>query len=108
MMMTDQELLELAAEGCRFWSQIEPGEDYGILVKETKFGEYRAWNPLEDDGDALRLAVATNQAVFMALPHEAPTYAVSGHSKEEFGSDRNSAVRRAIVREAAEIGKAKP
>ena len=104
--MSDQELLELAAEGCGFWTQIETGEDYGILVKESKFGEYRAWNPLEDDGDAFRLAVATSQAVFTALPHEAPTYAVSGRSKEEFGIDRNAAVRRAIVREAADIGKA--
>lgn len=49
--MTDKELLELAAIAC--------GELQGEWIGNQNYfdGVLSRWNPLEDDGDALRLAV---------------------------------------------------
>lgn len=71
-----------------------------------------AWNPLEDDGDALRLAVMLRFSVdsYSVRMDGANTY-VGGSdgylANEPHGKDANSATRRAIVRAAAEIGKTK-
>lgn len=58
--MTDRELLERAAKAAESAGmptiQTEAGPQ--ILARSTNKGEiYRLWNPLTDDGDALRLAV---------------------------------------------------
>jgi len=76
------------------------------------------WNPLEDDGDALRLAVALGiniSPVVLSYPHRTLVgYALPGRERKvgtvEFihGDDPYAATRRAIVRAAAEIGKAMP
>lgn len=98
--MNDQKLLERAARA----AGIGPILCYESSRNCLRIGDrkqYRLWRPLDDDGDALRLATATGQAVFTGLPHEAPTYAISDHSKEDFGMDKDAAVRRAIVRAAA-------
>jgi hypothetical protein len=92
--MTDRELLELAAKAA------------GIHLHETEDGfeadydDSRIWNPLTDDGDALRLAVrksvfAVYYALWLRFFHE------------ELSEDKTPSVatRRAIVRVAAEIGK---
>jgi hypothetical protein len=64
---------------------------------------YEAWSPLTDDGDALRLAVK------LAITDIAITvgeYVCSGDYHD--GDDICAITRRAIVRAAAEIGKAMP
>ena len=106
--MTDRELLEAAAKAAGIageWQagaffigdQIDP--DYGPMV--------RAWNPLRNDGDALRLAVALElDFMVRSAPFKATVSAPGGHWVEESGADRLTATRRAIVRAAAAIGAA--
>ena len=64
------------------------------------------WNPLEDDGDALRLAVKLQMqiAIFEAECH---TRCPNRAQQDWFGEagDPYAATRRAIVGAAAEIGK---
>lgn len=65
------------------------------------------WNPLTDDGDALRLVVAVKLAVNVWGPGVAVMHS-SGHDvatiNEPAGDDIAAATRRAIVRAAAAIG----
>lgn len=62
--MIERELLYLSAKsiGLYVCSDLEylGLKEWGdeIWVKEDKHGEYRAWNPLRDDGDAFRLLAA--------------------------------------------------
>ena len=83
-MKTDRELLEAAAKvsGLNVFSVTGEGGLVGESIMECGL-----WNPLTDDGDALRLAVAL-KIILMPYPTEAET-------------------RRAIVRAAAKIGEAK-
>ena len=116
--MTDRELLELAAKaaGIKF-SEIGGGARYapqpGIMQP------YVPWNPLTDDGDALRLAVKLGlharqfpilDDVFVSSLGMVEVWRVDDDDPlhVEFlrsGEDRLAATRRAIVRAAAEIGK---
>ncbi|GEM_PF-1206549 len=86
----DRNLIELAAKVAGYES--EGYEDGGWLV--MRYGLHTAlwipaieryWNPLEDDGDALRLAVMLNLS-FESSPTE-----------ELHGTDRYAATRKAIV-----------
>lgn len=103
-MGSDRELLELAAKAAGLKVQYSDNwGDYSIGEPYSK-GEKR-WNPLTDDGDALRLAVSiqllVNVGDFMA-------YATDGEFKAEEmsdGQDIYEATRRCIVRAAAEIGR---
>ncbi len=97
--MNDRELLELAAKAA----------DDGIVF----YGECwraqtgREWNPLTDDGDALRLAVKLE--LQLDLRHSFHTVRVYGAAEgriDEGAKDPLAATRRAIVRAAAEIGRA--
>ena len=89
--MTDRELLEKAA--------ISADMDYD---PENAW----PWNPLEDDGQALRLAVKLG----IDVQHFKQTERVEAwiHEfaavEEDYGADKFSATRRAIVRAAAAIG----
>ena len=90
--MTDKELLELAAKAA------------GIEVVTPTMLQYGKWNPLTDDGDALRLAV--NLGMHIGL--QAVEVWEDGEQKIhifEDGADPYDATRRAIVRAAAEVGK---
>ena len=109
--MTDKELLELAAKAAR----IEFGWQHIFDDYEGSTSEKWDWNPLTDDGDALRLAVK------LKLPFNVTDrYArciwgsfANGERCDEFHSMKGAtnnpyaATRRAIVRAAAEIGKTK-
>ena len=93
--MTDRELLESAAKaaGMGPLSWIEPDG--------TKIVTNLSWNPLEDDGDALRLAVKLGLWIHIGKYH----VAIEGTRIEEpCRPDALTATRRAIVRAAAEIG----
>jgi hypothetical protein len=96
MGMSDRELLELAAKAIR--REVARVEDYGLFFADHDRDEY-SWNPLMDDGDALRLAVKLGIYDLW-----------SAHLKyidpSEVVRDPLQATRRAIVRAAAEIGKA--
>ena len=113
--MSDRELLELAskAAGIPLAGIGEDGE------AERQDGGW--WSPLTDDGDALRLANALKLSTCHTLC-EAPTAhgtAMVGYAPWDKGSPicserydgiegRDAATRRAIVRAAAEIGRAMP
>lgn len=96
--MTDREMLELAAKA----AGIEVEQDVhipsgGIWLSESD-GD-KLWNPLTDDGDALRLAVTLSfidDGDWPAITNQIYTYC---------GGDWFAATRRAITIAAAEIGK---
>ena len=100
--MADRELLELAAKaaGIKF-SEIGGGARYapqpGIMQP------YVPWNPLEDDGDALRLAVKCAQ--LFGFYRFLRAWIAAMATENGSPSDPLAATRRAIVRAAAEIGK---
>ncbi len=112
--MSDKELLKLAAKAAGIelisWTNMyDACDEIGGRFITRPRGE--PWNPLADDGDALRLAVK------LRIKHErhinqpyvaawAPD--IVGRFEESEGSDPCAATRRAIVRAAAEIGKTMP
>lgn len=114
--MTDRELLELAAKAAGLKHVDYSGIDYdgrlGIVLVDEIGRHCSDWNPLADDGDALRLAMAMRITVEQSLLETmASAYVLVGLKKEHFVSisgkvSREEATRRAIVRTAAEIGKA--
>ena len=107
-MITDRELLEFAAKAaglphqwCDAWNTMaKPRPDGGFFFEKV-------WNPLRDDGDALRLAVRLGIDVVHTNIHSPQVHAMGfgGSITEEVGSDRLAATRRAIVRAAAKIGR---
>ena len=106
---TDRELLELAAKaaGYKVSQHHQSARDAAIDPATASLwidGVSTGWNPLKDDGDALRLAVRTGE------PFVVRTRCVTtmGGLKEDFdpalAGDDLRAVRRVIVRAAAAIG----
>ena len=108
--MTDREMLELAARAA------------GIVVTDDMrelwlHARSSAWNPLDDDGDALRLAVkllirvSVNRAFRLSIPGSVTVeypdrdgfYFALGEAVTN--GDPYAATRRAITRAAAEIGR---
>ena len=117
--MSDRELLELAAKAAGIEGKYgyAPDDYYyngnveGICT-ELPDGRSYVWNPLTDDGDALRLAIKLNMGI--SIPVMAAKYARvdvitfrnSGvNVMESCNNDPCAATRRAIVRAAAEIGR---
>jgi hypothetical protein len=86
--MTDKELLELAAKAV--WG------DFADQMLQS------GWNPLTDDGDALRLAVKLELSI---QPDSDLVMVGDMYCEWEYYTDRGEATRRAITRAAAEIGK---
>lgn len=111
--MNDRELLELAAKasGIEFNDKRTSYPSPALYRGATgPVGEQGWWNPLADDGDALRLAVKLSLAVRQFQTGACVDSLYNpGHgtllASEEFGTDPYAATRRAIVRAAAEIGK---
>ncbi|EOZ4779674.1 hypothetical protein ACSQPN_006358 [Pseudomonas aeruginosa] len=112
--MNDRTLLELAARAagngctwCEFW------ETMARPLNDGSGWDNRAtWNPLKDDGDALRLAVKLDITIGPEHPDVVgkslcrASWSNRNMSLGEYGDgDKPSAYRRAIVRAAAEIGK---
>jgi hypothetical protein len=102
----DRELLEMTAKAACYklmWSTVE---DLSPRLSDS----FDVWNPLADDGDALRLAVklrfeidVCHTGVVVRTPN--------GHTVLvdcDCTSDAQLAARLAIVRAAAEIGKGMP
>ena len=101
--MTDRELLEMAAKGAGFEVHIAKGG--GSWINDgSKIWPH--WEPLSDDGDALRLAVALGMNLEIT---DSDVFACSrGNFYEPAKPDACAALRRAIVRAAAEIGRTMP
>jgi hypothetical protein len=105
--VTDRELLELAAKAAGIkieWAPTFQGNGAYYLPDSGKWPTLSIWNPLTDDGDALRLAVGLGLVVDCSRPSAGEPFKLSHSAQEDF-QDRNAATRRAIVRAAAEIGK---
>lgn len=108
--MSDRKLLEMAAKAIGLPERGWMGPAF-MYVKDNTLTD---WNPLTDDGDALRLAVQLEADVVwfrntVAVTFRCPTVGTPGtHDtvQEPRGTDSQVAVRRAIVRAAAQIGKA--
>ena len=109
-MKTDRELLELAAKAAghcvaaccdgKYWKTETP-ESEGI----------EHWNPLESDGDALRLAVKLRLECMYEATELGPCHCqfwIAGEGfkqvTEHLNDDPYAATRRAITRAAAAIG----
>lgn len=109
--MTDRELLELAAKAAGHVVRWHEDSHYGPTM-EIMEGEEGGppWNPLTDDGDALRLAVKLEiDLVFAGGECNAIEGVTTSAIKAESMIDNHcAATRRAIVRAAAEIGRSKP
>ena len=118
--MADRKLLEDAAKAAGLNVDIHENWTKGELPYFHLVDERgRLWNPLTDDGDALRLAVkrrfhvcifsATDGDIkvpgFVEVWQEMDTDPI--HVEYVEGADYEAATRRAIVRAAAAIGAAK-
>ena len=102
--MNDKELLELAAKA----AGLKPTTNaLGQPSWTTGLGSgCFAWNPLQDDGDALRLAVKLEMTIDIDDKKVIAFGVFYGYLKSEaINDDPYAAARRAIVRAAAEIGK---
>lgn len=100
-MKSDRELLEQAAKAA------------GIDADDIDY----EWNPLIDDGDALRLAVSLSLELQWRFDGRLVAFNLVGpfnldkkrfFAIESSREDRQANTRRAIVRAAAEIGKGMP
>lgn len=105
-LMTDRELLELAAKAAGV--EYEEWATDIFVIKGTD----NCFDPLTDDGDALRLAVKLNFDVSVYIADETGPactivagYENLAYFKEIHSNDPYAATRRAIVRAAAEIGR---
>ena len=106
--MTDIELIVLAAKAAGIQGHVSEGaaEFNFWLTKPDSFG--RTWSPLTDDGDALRLTVKLQMGVSVFKDYAEATDGIRVDATETVHDlpDIYAATRRAIVRAAAEIGKA--
>ena len=104
--MTDRELLELAAKAAGIeWCHIEGLCPDGGYWKFSDGKTQAWWNPLTDDGDALRLAVKLGINL-MHSKHKVKAgrkLIEDGPCEGDKRPDPYAATRRAIVRAAAEI-----
>ena len=120
--MSDRELLEMAAKAVGYDTSHLMNRDRLVLdppvaalcVRENGRLVHTAWNPLESDADALRLAVKlsmgvqsngpghwqTQNATIVLFESDCPRRLTQAHD-----SDPCAATRRAIVRAAAAIAK---
>jgi hypothetical protein len=107
--MTDRELLELAAKAVG-WDETRLDERnwFYVCTYPGEPREWELWDPLTDDGDALRLAIKLGLPVGNTSggqKHPEWSYAYAGSVQVPHdGSDPCKAVRRAIVRAAAAVG----
>ena len=133
--MTDKELLEAAAKAywgdeiddtCSIrWLEEDQAIGYTHGDNQDHNGNDRefVWNPLENDGDALRLAVKLGLSIDQYPYYSEPKHSVIVKQRrrgdqmretnptevfEVYGEDPNAANRRAIVRAAASMVKEQP
>ncbi|WP_341986831.1 hypothetical protein [Pseudomonas aeruginosa] len=107
--MSDKKLLELAAKAAGYkvrwhenWKCFVHDQANNITQPPSASGDRHVWVPIDDDGDALRLAVDAGildgNAFSVWLNYRNGAMAIEG-------LDAREATRLAFVRVAAEIGK---
>ena len=101
-MKTDRELLELAAKGAGMILELHPNRR--VIPNYMFTFNNKNWNPLADDGDALRLAVKVGITIDM-VDQSAYIRIKAGSIliEEYWGGDHDPCYRHAIVRAAAAI-----
>jgi hypothetical protein len=114
--LSDRELLELAAKAAgEIGAYVDTPDCIGIqVIRSTEHIHVRTyWNPLTDDGDALRLAVKLG--ILIAPPAYNGGWEATASAKADDGrwidetlGTHGESTRRAIVRAAAEIGRSMP
>ena len=113
--MTDKELLELAAKAAGILlirSRLDDQLHKDMLAASSARNPHHEngpWNPLTDDGDALRLANALQLCIAIGRLDGTVVVTSANNSRiyaaEPYETRSDEATRRAIVRAAAEIGK---
>lgn len=109
--MTDREMLEWAAKAAGFVPVVFVGP--GCIFRETDADDSQGfyWNPLQSDGDALRLAVKLKLDIEFDAEAQYPhhvlveQYDLGLGFREDLLDDPLAATRLAIVRAASEIGR---
>lgn len=107
--MNDRELLELAAKAAGMAPIYDANDCFVCWVGECDTGHW--WDPLKDDGDALRLALALRLDVEFDGPrgvrvkYDGPEGVPCMVDEYLSSKDAASDLRRAIVLAAAEIGR---
>lgn len=106
--MEDRELLEMAAKAAAIRHVDYAGVDYdgslGLVLIDGNGRHLHSWNPLKDDGDALRLAITLKLDIAIDDYVQVSWWAEQGC----LNWVNENCCRRAIVRAAAEIGKKIP
>ena len=109
--MTDRELLEYAAKAAGLEIAKPTPAEQAVIYRGSrnflKLADGGWFAPLVDDGDALRLAVKLGIHLTNSNT-DAWASTLGTNATEPLGADPYAAARRAIVRAAAEIGKAMP
>lgn len=107
-MKTDKELLELAAKAAGYKDIEHDASGLYRVIGEHEDGTLCMvqFNPLTDDGDALRLAVKLGMNVEVCIMKGIVNvwHGDFLNKCQKLGSDPCAATRRAIVRAAAAIG----
>lgn len=111
MSKTDKELIELAAKAVGIETN-KARDGNQTYCYDRRDGVYKNWDPLSDDGDALRLAV--DLKIRIGCVSKRKVWAKPTHCGKFFegcgefyqNKDSYEATRRAIVRAAAAIGEA--
>lgn len=124
--MTDRELLEKAARAAGIKvvrSRLDDPMNLDFLIEKSQRNRDQAsgpWNPLTDDGDALRLAVKLGIQIRQYPIYETPRFAayaceskwdseaqmkIGPEALVQYDGDHYAATRRAIVRAAAQMAK---
>jgi hypothetical protein len=108
--MSDRELLEMAAKAAEYPVERPDDEDGVFVMRGSSDRTGYIWNPLKDDGDALRLAVKlginvdTSDGVHVQYIAGGCAYTIGEY---EF-DDIYACARLLIVGAAAEIGSRMP
>lgn len=103
--MNYKELLEFSAKACGFNGDYDENEECMILhYYDGNDLLFKDWNPLTDDGDAIRLAVKLELWVCVQKK-EVSAISDKLRARTNIDSDPYAATRYAITRAAAEIGK---
>lgn len=117
-MKTDRELLELAAKAAGYaveWHEVVVSRRgrFGLIEHTKKEGfrlNFQRWDPLTDDGDALRLAVKLHISPSWSPSKNSVKAAINNNPFLVFGMDATgddcADIRRIIVRAASAIGEA--
>jgi hypothetical protein len=103
---TDRELLELAAKAAGIELAWSSNDDQSPRNRAN----WNVWNPLFDDGDALRLAVRLRLDINHHVPQHGLRYVAvidwdGCETLLECPSDHDACTRRAIVLAAAELAR---